>query len=58
MEFTAFEGEPMPERALVPFAYVPNIATLQCPVFKKGKTDLMSNYRPISLLIILDKLLE
>ena len=28
------------------------------PVFKKGKTDLMSNYRPISLLSIFDKLLE
>ena len=28
------------------------------PVFKKGKTDLMSNYRPISLLTIFDKLLE
>jgi len=28
------------------------------PVFRKGKTDLMSNYRPISLLSIFDKLLE
>jgi len=28
------------------------------PVFKKGKTDSMSNYRPISLLSIFDKLLE
>ena len=28
------------------------------PVFKKGKTDLVSNYRPISLLSIFDKLLE
>ena len=27
-------------------------------VFKKGKTDLVSNYRPISLLSIFDKLLE
>ena len=28
------------------------------PVFKKGKTDLVSNYRPISLLSIFDKLLK
>jgi len=28
------------------------------PVFKKGKTDLMSNYRPTLLLSIFDKLLE
>jgi len=28
------------------------------PVFKKGQTDLVSNYRPISLLSIFDKLLE
>jgi len=28
------------------------------PVFKKGKNDLMSNYRPMSLLSIFDKLLE
>jgi len=28
------------------------------PVFEKGKTDLMSNYRPMSLLSIFDKLLE
>jgi len=28
------------------------------PMFKKGKTDFMSNYRPISLLSIFDKLLE
>jgi len=28
------------------------------PVFKKGETELMSNYRPISLLSIFDKLLE
>ena len=29
-----------------------------CPIFKKGKTDDKSNYRPISILCVLSKILE